>query len=364
VLVRMDEFPYHQITQTFAGVGGSDPMWNDGHYVCAADQAGTVALTSNVRLYNNNDVLDGFVCLRHEGRQYNIRASRRLRPDMDHLGVGPLRLEILEPMEVVRLVLEPNEHGFALDLTCRSTVAPYMGPIEVERIDGRLMSERATYEITGTCEGWVEIGSERIALDSTTTSFFRNHSWGYQPGRGGPRQYGAPAPRSRRSAGVRQWVLFHLPGHSGFFFEDPNGRAASGKGAILTRDRVVPVVSVEHDIDYYDGGRRLRSGSFRLTDIEGVQRDYRLQDLGWVYCQGGGYFGGFTDGLGQGVYRGPLHIEGEVWDVRHPTTIVDESGREFEFAHDWAENFTLLRSGDEVGLAHHECVVVRDRPAP
>ena len=80
-----------------------------------------------------------------------------------------------------------------------------------------------------------------------------------------------------------------------------------------------------------------------LTDVEATVRDYEFEDLGWVYCQGGGYFGGFDDGLGQGVYRGDEHFEGEVWDVSHPTTIVDASGRSFEFEHDWAESFTLLR---------------------
>ena len=78
-----------------------------------------------------------------------------------------------------------------------------------------------------------------------------------------------------------------------------------------------------------------------------------------MYCQGGGYFGGFDDGLGQGVYRGDYHQEGEVWDVSHPTQIVRADGSTFEFDHDWAENFTRLRSGDATGLAHYECVVIR-----
>ena len=51
-------------------------------------------------------------------------------------------------------------------------------------------------------------------------------------------------------------------------------------------------------------------------------RTYEIEDMGWVYCQGGGYFGGFDDGLGQGVYRGDYHEEGEVWDVCHPTQVV------------------------------------------
>jgi hypothetical protein len=357
MLLGMDEYPFHQITQTFAGVGGSDPMWNDGHYVCGADQAGRVSFTSNLRLYANNDVMDGFVCLRHEGLQHNIRVSRRLRPAMDELRVGPLRIEIREPLEALRMVLDDNAFGFTLDVTCHSTVSPYMGPIEITREDGRLLGERATYEITGELEGWVAVGGHRVTLDRGTASFFRNHSWGYQPGRGGPRPYGSPTPR-RRVPGVRQWVLFHMPDHGGFFFEDPNGREAAGKGAVLERDRITPVVRVEHDIEFYEGGRRLHRGWFRLVDVDGRERRYDVEDLGWVYCQGGGYFGGFDDRLGQGVFRGDYHEEGEVWDVSHPTTITRADGSTFELRYDWAENFTLVRSGDAAGLAHYECVVM------
>ena len=357
MLLGMDEYPFHQVTQTFAAVAGSDPQWNDGHYVCVADQGGKVALTSNLRLYQNNDVMDGFVCLRHDDRQYNIRVSRKLRPDMETLTVGPLRLELVEPMRVVRLVLEDNEYGVSLDLTCHSTSMPYLDPIEVTRLDGRLLSERATYELAGVCEGWVSVDGERIELSRNTTSFFRNHSWGFQGGRGGPRLYGAPTP-SKRVPGTRLWVLYNMSNHNGFFFEDPNGRAASGHGVIMLPDRIVPVTEVEHSLDFGDNPQRVRSGSFRLADAEGVSRQYEFENLGWVYCQGGGYFGGFDDRLGQGVFRGAYHEEGEVWDVSHGTQIVDTSGRTFEFTYAWAENFTRLRSGDDVGLAHFECVVI------
>ena len=358
----MDEYPFHQFTNTFAAVGGSDPMWNDGHYICVADQGGQVAFTSNLRLYANNDVMDGFVCLRHDGRQYNIRVSRKLRPQMDVLKCGPLSLHIVEPLQTVRLVLEPNEFGISLDITCHSTTVPYLGPAEISRLDGRLLSERITYEQPGAAEGWVRVGDTHITLDRATTSFFRNHSWGYQPGRGGPRPYGAPTP-NRRVPGLRQWVLFHTPDHGGFFFEDPNGRAASGKGAILTDHEIIPVVRLQHELEFHPGDRRLKSGTFSLTDIDGQQRDYRIRDLGWVYCQGGGYFGGFNDKLGQGVYRGEYHQEGEVWDVSHPTTITDSEGRSFEFDHDWAECFTLVESAAGNGMAHYECVRIRSKEA-
>ncbi len=361
MLLSFDEYPYHQVTASFAGVAGSDPQWNDGHYVCLCDQAGNVSLTSTLRLYSNNDVLDGFVCIRHQGKQHNIRVSRRLRPDMDSLSVGPLRIDLVEPMRALRLVLEDNDFNIALDVTCRGATVPYEDPAEVTRVDGRLIGERMTYELTGKCEGWVRVGDARYELSKSNSSFFRNHSWGYQAGRGGPRLYTAPTlGAKRRLPGVRQWVLFDMPDHGGFYFVDPSGRAASGKGAIMLADRSVPVTKVESDLQFYEGGRRLRAGSFRLTDADGVERSYLLEDLGWVYCQGGGYFGGFDDGLGQGVYRGDYHAEGEVWDVSHPTQVVDEKGHAFEFDHAWAENFTRLSSDGATGLAHFECVVITD----
>jgi hypothetical protein len=273
-------------------------------------------------------------------------------------GAGPLALSIVRPLDEVRLTLDDNPIGIRLDLTCHTANAPYMGPVEVRRHDGRLLSERATYELTGGCQGWVEVDGTRIELEPSTSSFFRNHSWGFQPGRGGPRPYGAPTP-SRRVPGLRQWVLFHMPDHGGFYFIDPSGRAASGRGAILRDEAIVPVVDVQHELEFYEGDRRLRRGWFRLTDVEGNVGEYMFDDLGWVYCQGGGYFGGFDDGLGQGVYRGEQHFEGEVWDVSHPTTIVDADGRAFEFEHDWAENFTRLSHAGASGLAHHECVRIR-----
>ena len=111
MLIGMDEYPFHQIVESFAGAATGDPSWNDGHYFGVTDHAGNVSLTASLRLYPNNDVLDGFVCLRHRGRQYNVRVSRRLRPEIDVLRVGPLSLEIIEPMRRVRLTLAAQRRG-------------------------------------------------------------------------------------------------------------------------------------------------------------------------------------------------------------------------------------------------------------
>ena len=360
-LTNFDEHPVHQITEAFGSVMATDKHWNDGHYICLCDTEGKVQLIGLVRLYTNNDVIDGFVCIRHEGKQHNIRLSRRLRTDINTNGIGPLRIDIVEPMETVRLVLEENEYGIECDLVCRSTAVPYEDQPTYTRQNGRFTASRAVYEVVGTVEGSVTVGGKTYTATPDKWFFFRNHSWGSMPGRGGPREHGAPSPyRQERTQALRQWVLFRMPDHGGFYqtMDRNDGERLQQEGAILFEDSQVGVTEIEHNLEFYpDGPKRVKSGTFSLTDANGTKRDYEFEDLGWVYCQGGGDFGGFNDRLGQGAYRGEYHEEGEVWDCTHPTKIINSEGEEDEFDHAWAESFTLLRSGDDVGLTHLEAVV-------
>ncbi len=375
MLTKADEYPFHQTAETFAGVHTSDKHWNDGHYICLCDTDGEVSLVSTVRLYQNTDVLDGFVCIRHEGMQHNFRVSRRLRPDFSYQA-GPLRIELLEPMESIRLVLEENEFGISCDIVCRTVGQPYHGPLSSNRIDGWLLMERMTYEVAGRAEGWIEVAGRRFELTPERSGVFRNHSWGVLRGRGGPPLHGAPAPSPPRPRGLRNWVLYTMPDHAGFyeFVEDADGVQWSGAianadgsrnkmtGEILHADRVVAVTEVTHDLTFYEGSSRISGGSFTMTDAEGIRREFEIEDMGWVYCQGGGYFSGFNDRLGQGVYRGEYHEEGEVWDCTHPVKIIDSDGNEVEFPTVLAESFVRLKSGDQVGTAHFECAAFGPYP--
>ena len=155
---------------------------------------------------------------------------------MDSFAVGPLRIDIIEPMRTLRMVLDENEYGIACELTCHSGTVPNESHPEITRVDGRLLAERTTYELAGPVEGSVEVGGERFTLDVGTSSFFRNHSWGFMGGRGGPKLYAAPRIGvPRRPLGLRQWVLFAMPEHSGHFhcFDDPGGRRTMQRGNIL-----------------------------------------------------------------------------------------------------------------------------------
>ena len=275
-------------------------------------------------------------------------------------------------MRAIRLVLEGGDAGIALDVTCRGTTVPYEDPVEVTRVDGRLVGERITYELTGTCAGWVEVGGERHLLDPATSSFFRNHSWGVQAGRGGPRLYAAPTVGARR----------RVP-----------GRAAVG-ALPHARSRRVLLHRSERSCRVGQGcadARRPHGRGRRRRDRTGLLRGRSAAALGHAStspmtparaaatprsisagstARAAAISADTTTVSGKGctaatctsrVRRGTSRTRPR-WSTRQ--------GRRFEFDHAWAENFTRLTSDGQTGLAHYECVVIQrgaglvDRPRP
>ena len=233
----------------------------------------------------------------------------------------------------------------SLDLTCHSATVPFEDPVQITRIDGRLLSERAHLRADRRLRG---LGAGRTtsgtSCSPTVDAFFRNHSWGYQAGRGGPRLYGAPAlARAAGSPGVRQWVLFRMPDHGGYYhLHDLRTAARSmGRGGIMLPDRIVPITDVQPRAALLRGrppaGAR---AAFTLTDAEGVERSYELARPGlgllpgrWVLRRvqrrpGPRRLPRRLPRGGRGVGRVAIR---PTWSARTAQT--------FEFEHAWAENF-------------------------
>ena len=63
MLSGLDETLRHQLPTTFDHVGTSDPRFYDRYWFCCYDPAGELAVISGMGLYNNMNVLDGFVAL-------------------------------------------------------------------------------------------------------------------------------------------------------------------------------------------------------------------------------------------------------------------------------------------------------------
>jgi hypothetical protein len=368
-LTRLDEWPRHQLGATFDTVASDSPHWNDGYYFTLGDADSGITLFSGLRVYPNTDVMDAYVCLVVDGQQHNVRWSRRLRPRIDDLAVGPFAVEILEPLQVLRTHCGDSRYGVGYELTWTGHHPPYLEDEVVRRSGGRLVYHRNNYDQCCAVEGRITVGNRVIDVGGPSWVGVRDHSWGL--GRTG----GAPAPSiapladvdPRRAFAVRQWTMMKMPDRVLFWqlHQRANGSFSQLEARVLpltgsTRAiREYADATLEHDT--VDRFPRLRSAIVSLVAEDGRRERFRLDPVGQpAYLQGGGYHEGFDDGLGRGVYRGDDHGEGEVWDVSHPSEVGDPSGLFRPRRDAWAEQFarcTNLDDPADAGFGHLECVI-------
>lgn len=388
-LTRLDELPRHQLPGTFNTVGSDSVHWHDGYYFTLCDADGAVSMCAGLRLYPNTDVAEAFVCLSTGGVQHNGRWSRRLRPGIDDLAVGPVAVEVVRPLRRVRTTCAPNPHGMAFDLEWRGVHPPYLEEYVERRAAGRVLAQRSNYDQCCEVSGWVEVAGTRHAVGGDRWVGVRDHSWGLGSTGGRSLSPVAPVPAGEGPPpfALRQWVMFRLPrrvvfwqfhrdagggypmaesrvlrveeGSAGYRDADRDGGAWGGGGA--GGDWSYDGPPVELELDLVEGHPRLRSGRIGFRRPDRVVERFAFEVVGWpVYLEGGGYRAGFDDHLGRGVYRGDEHHEGERWDVTDPSRIGDPGGRVVERPDAWAETFAHfhnLADPEESGIGHLECVV-------
>lgn len=375
-LTRFDEFPRHQTIATFDQIASASPQWSDGYYFTLGDAAGEAALFTAIRLYPNNNVMDAYACLStSDGRQQNVRWSRRLRPRIDDLEVGPFWMEIVEGLRTIRLGLRENQYGLSFDLLWEGVAPCYNEVHEPRYLDGRLLSDRANYAQVGNVSGWLQTPSRRYVVDETWSGG-RDHSWGVGETGGPAYPHAAPLALRAQPFGFRQWVLARMPTRALYW---QFHRSAEGANTMF-ESRVMPPYGegaaeswAYQDVrlesaEFVDGRRRLKQCVLAFTRPDGGVERFGMAPISApVYMGGGGYWGGgWKDGLGRGAYRGDEHSEGETWDVSHPVDIGYPDGTvEPSPRWNWAESWGRFWNVDdptEVGTGHLECVIAGPWP--
>ena len=105
----------HQTPETVDRVYTSDRNFYDRYYFGAHTLEGDAYLMVAMGLYPNIGVIDAFATAVIDGKtQYIVRASRELGSDRMNTKVGPIGVEIVEPLRKTRVYTEPNEHGLVV----------------------------------------------------------------------------------------------------------------------------------------------------------------------------------------------------------------------------------------------------------
>ena len=108
-LLPADESFTHQVTDTFATVGTSDPSWTEKVCAMAMARDGSLQIGFGIGKYTNRNVMDAYAAVSRGVEQQTVRGSRSLAGDPTHTLVGPIQYQVVEPLKKVRFRLERNE---------------------------------------------------------------------------------------------------------------------------------------------------------------------------------------------------------------------------------------------------------------
>ncbi|HKQ81441.1 MAG TPA: hypothetical protein VJS42_04545 [Steroidobacteraceae bacterium] len=326
MLTALDETLLHQAPVTFDQTRSSDHrffdrMWLGGH--CAEN----IRFLMGMAVYKNTNTVDGYFTVLMHGKQYNLRASRPLLPHPTAMEVGPIKLEIVRPLQEMRLIVQKGpEHPFSVDLNFVATVPVRLESPHLNRVDGRLVQDYVRFDQHGYINGSFCVDDARVEMKQWFGA--RDHSWGVRPSSGGYEPATSVAVDDTyggQLSGAKGWfaiyLFFETPHYSGYIQhqEDGDGRLLYMDGSIgVRREGSIdeqPITSLVHDLQFVPGTRTCSGGELRAVLKNGTQAVIQVQSLlpGTVY-KGTGYDNGFNDERGLGLHRGHL-IEADVYDV-------------------------------------------------
>ena len=201
--VPLDEFPIHQVALSLEYVGSTDRNFYDRSYFNAHDRTGDLFLVTGYGVYPNLGVKDAYATLRRGDTQYAVRFSDALDDDRMTQAVGGYRVEVVEPLQRIRLVCEADDPGPSLDITWEGSFPAVQEQPHVMRAGARAILDASRFAQLGTWEGVIRLGGEDLAVTPTG-------GWARGTARGasGPSGEGEPAGRNADEPLDGFWWLY------------------------------------------------------------------------------------------------------------------------------------------------------------
>ena len=360
MLTPQDDLIGHQTPTTFDHVETSDPAWMErlwytGHLVPEGD----VIFDFGIGYHPNRNVMDGFAGVTIGSTQYNLRLSRRLRPDPLTTRIGPLEIKVLEGLRRHRLTLAPNESGIEFDLEYHATFNPHEESPHFRRRHGRVTENLMRAQQFGRYEGWLQVAGRRFEVARHQWPGQRDHSWGV---RAEMRTDETRPPLSYYPPLFWTWATVQFEGYGlQWYFNE----RAPGDVIYITGEQTLPigtkpdrglaVEAIAHEVEWQDDplGQTIRSASFELQFANGSKRQVHMRTLQARFFLKGGLYGGIN-GWAQGDDKGPLHLEHDVWNLEDPG--VRRTARTL------SDHVIEVRDGDNVGYGIIEYGVAKGYP--
>ena len=323
VLNRLDDYPIHQTPEPIAHPATSDPNVYDRTWFNAYSDDSTRYFGFGMAVYPHRQILDAhFSCVEAGGQQHCLYASRRAPQERTDQSVGPIRLEIVEPLRRARIIIDDNDSGIGADLTFSARTSAIQEARQVLWSGPRRSMDATRFAQFGRWSGTVSHPDGEFIVDEDTWRGTKDRSWGVR-GVGERAQLGAPP--TELPSFFFLWAPLQWDDHvtHAVFFDGPNGEAIVREGVVAPmfdseteipdelEQVATPMATALHRVEYHPGTRWAKRAEVDLIDIYGETRTITMEPQLRFQFKGLGY-GHPT--WKQGAWMGELEVASEHFD--------------------------------------------------
>ncbi|MCM3884874.1 hypothetical protein [Frankia sp. R82] len=283
MLTPFDDYPVHQTASPIAHVGNGHPNHYDRFWFNGYNEQVYFALAMGV--YPNRGIIDAAFSVVHDDVQRSVFASGRVPLDRTRTSIGPITVDIVEPLRVNRIRIDAPEHGLVADLTATARTAAYEEPRQTRYAEADPIMDvtRATQMVRWA--GELRAGDDSFTLgaagepgardargargargeESLGTVGTKDRSWGVR-GLGGQIPM---APRRQQHQVFFLWAPLNFADECLHYmvFEDETGRVQTQAAALL------PVIGADDPVFGPDTGiRRLSDVRHQVSWAPGLRR--------------------------------------------------------------------------------------------
>jgi hypothetical protein len=321
VLSRLDDYPIHQVPRPITTPASTDRHAYGRYWLGAYHRAGDFVVEAAFGRYPNLGVVDGHVSILVGGVQHSFHASGAAPIDPTDMGIGPYRLEIVEPMRQLRITVDENETGITADLRWRARVGALQEDHTIMEDGPRIVVDMLRFTQFGTWEGHVTVDGVTTQLRHDDTVGVRDRSWGIRPV--------GEKPAGRPGGGVPSawlWAPIHFDDECRIlgYFQRPGGEIWRADGFRIPVTDPVPDVTDHHARGVYrlhplDQRLTFRPGTRWITRAEidvqaatGERYVLELEPRATFLMRGIGYT---SPEWSHGVWHGELAVGREDWRI-------------------------------------------------
>jgi len=312
MLTKADDFPIHQTPEPIA-YAGTDRNFYDRYFFNGYQPDGTEFFAAAFGVYPQLNIADAHFSVIRDGVEHCLHASKVMNMERLDLSCGPIRIEVIEPLQKLKVIVEPS-NGFAAEITFEGRSFPIEEPRFMRRIGPRAFMDYTRLTQNVRCSGWIEVDGVRKELAAGTVGT-RDRSWGVRP-------VGAPDPQPpvpmTMTGFFWQWTPLNFADRSVFFHvnADPDGRPWNTR-AVIAPDGAghdgfhETEAATMDEVTLIPGTRHAKGGALNIPLAQG-SASIRFEPFLTFLMRGIGYG---APAWRHGGYKGDLVVEREDIDL-------------------------------------------------